>query len=55
MYFKTVDKEAVTVLLGIIIVSVPQMGHVHLISRRYNSFSDKERISYGIVGDCNIY
>lgn len=55
MYFKTEDKEAVIVLLGIIIVSVTQMGCVYLVSRRYNSSSDKERISYGLVGDCNIY
>lgn len=55
MYFKTLDKEAVTALLGIITVSVTQMWHVYLVSKRYNSFSDKERISYDIIGDYNIY
>lgn len=54
MYFKTLDKEAVIAVLGIITVSVTQRWHAYLVSKRCNSVSDKERISM-IIGDYNIY
>ena len=53
MYFKTLDKEAVIAVLGIITVSVTQRWHAYLVSKRCNSVSDKEYRM--IIGDYNIY